>query len=63
VMYEASPDFHGEGRNVLFMDAHVKWYAESSFQVLLKKQADLRKVPAKKATVKKAPTSKKKSRK
>ena len=36
--YDASPDFHdGEGRNVLFLDGHVAWYAEKEFQKLLKK--------------------------
>ena len=38
VAYDASPDFHGgEGRNVLFLDGHVKWYAEEEFQKLLTK--------------------------
>ncbi len=38
VAYDASPDFHGgEGRDVLFLDGHVKWYAEEEFQKLLNK--------------------------
>ncbi len=38
VAYDASPDFHGgEGRDVLFLDGHVKWYAEEEFQKLVNK--------------------------
>ncbi|MDD4152893.1 MAG: hypothetical protein PHD91_04165 [bacterium] len=64
VVYEASPLFHGDGRNVLFMDGHVKWYNEESFQNLMKKQGEL-KTPAKKTPVKKSSVStlKKKKRK
>lgn len=38
IAYDASPDNHdGEGRNVLFLDGHVKWYDEKEFQKLLSK--------------------------
>lgn len=38
MVYDASPDNHdGEGRNVLFLDGHVRWYAEKEFQELLNK--------------------------
>lgn len=37
IAYDASPDNHGgEGRNVLFLDGHVRWYDENEFQKLLK---------------------------
>jgi prepilin-type processing-associated H-X9-DG protein len=38
IAYDASPDNHdGDGRNVLFLDGHVRWCTEKEFQKLLNK--------------------------
>ncbi len=37
LVYDASVENHGDGRNVLFLDGHVKWYREGEFQKLLHK--------------------------
>lgn len=54
--YDSSPDFHEGGRNVLFMDAHVRWYDEAEFRKLLKQQEALR-APLKPVVRKKAKTT------
>ncbi len=37
IVYDSSVENHGDGRNVLFVDGHTKWYQEEEFQKLLKK--------------------------
>ena len=37
VAYDASLKNHQDGRNVLFLDGHVKWHKEAEFQKLLEK--------------------------
>ena len=39
VLYDSLSDYYdGEGRNVLFLDAHVEWMPEKQFQKLLGEQ-------------------------
>ncbi len=35
IAYDASPDHHGGGRNVLFADGHVGYHTEDDFELLL----------------------------
>ena len=40
IAYDVSVENHGDGRNVLFVDGHVKWHGEEEFQKLLQKTKD-----------------------
>ena len=40
VAYDKSPDYHGGGRNVLFVDGHVEWKTEEGFQRALAEQEE-----------------------
>jgi prepilin-type processing-associated H-X9-DG protein len=43
ILYETSSENYVEkGRNVLFLDGHVEWHSEESFQQLLSQQGALR---------------------
>jgi len=40
VAYDKSPDYHGGGRNVLFVDGRVEWKTEEGFQKAMAEQEE-----------------------